>query len=210
MLFNKRRTISKWIHLIGTTPKTRHPTPPPETSTLPHSKRAALLDQYNQEQAIRYLPVFVFLIIILFIGTNGNSLVLFVYCKMFRKTSSNYFIVAMAIFDLLACVLGLPTELYDLRYSLTFYSGAICKIFRYTETVVYGSAIIYVQLPLTDSSKYAKTFDANSTLPDKDLRRGRTSRCDNINTSAHFGRVQEYECPGIVRISNLDRSDKNH
>ncbi|XP_052258586.1 neuromedin-U receptor 1-like [Dreissena polymorpha] len=130
---------------------------PPETSTLSPSEEAALLEQYNQEQAIRYLPVFVFLIIILVIGTIGNSLVLFVYCKMFRKTSSNYFIVAMAIFDLLACVIGLPTELYDLRYSLTFYSGAICKIFRYTEAVVVnGSAIILVEIAFDRYFKICK------------------------------------------------------
>ena len=98
-------------------------------------------------QALRYFPVFVFLVIIMCVGVIGNALVLFVYCKRFRKTSSNYFIVAMAIFDLLACLIGLPTEIYDLRNSFTFYNSTVCKIFRYSESVVvYGSAIILTEI----------------------------------------------------------------
>ncbi|XP_045164297.2 orexin receptor type 2-like isoform X2 [Mercenaria mercenaria] len=105
------------------------------------------LDHYNEIQALRYFPVFVFLVIIMIVGTVGNALVLYVYRKRFRKTSSNYFIVSMAVFDLLACLIGLPTELYDLRFSYTFYNSALCKIFRYSNTVVtYGSAIILVQI----------------------------------------------------------------
>lgn len=116
-------------------------------TTMSSEQLEDTLDQYNVTQALRYFPVFVFLIIVMIVGTIGNLLVLLVYCKRFRKTSSNYFIVAMAVFDLLACVIGLPTELYDLRYSYTFYNSAVCKIFRYTESVVvYGSAIILIEI----------------------------------------------------------------
>lgn len=117
------------------------------TSTISARDLEDTLDRYNEIQALRYFPVFVFLIIIMIVGTVGNVLVLFVYCKRFRKTSSNYFIVSMAVFDLLACLIGLPTEIYDLRFSYTFYNSTVCKIFRYSNTVVvYGSAIILVQI----------------------------------------------------------------
>ncbi|ESO83654.1 hypothetical protein LOTGIDRAFT_169131 [Lottia gigantea] len=53
----------------------------------------------------------------------------------------------MAIFDLVACVVGMPTEIYDLRYPYTFYSSTGCKIFRFTETfTIYGSAIVLVEI----------------------------------------------------------------
>lgn len=118
-----------------------------------HSK----LSHYNRLQALRYFPVFVFLMIILIVGTVGNSLVLFVYRNRFRKTSSNYFIVTMAIFDLLACVIGLPIELYDLLHSFSFENSAVCKIFRYTEAVVvYGSAIILVEIAFDRYFKICK------------------------------------------------------
>lgn len=117
------------------------------TSTISSHDLEEALNNYDEIQALRYFPVFVFLLIIMVIGTGGNALVLFVYCKRFRKTSSNYFIVSMAVFDLLACLIGLPTELYDLRFSYTFYNSAVCKIFRYTNTVVvYGSAIILIEI----------------------------------------------------------------
>jgi len=127
------------------------------TTTLSHEDADALLGHYNRVQALRYLPVFAFLVIVMVVGTIGNGLVLFVYCKRFRKTSSNYFIVSMAVFDLLACVIGLPTEIYDLRFSYTFYSTAVCKIFRYTEAVVvYGSAIILVEIAFDRYFKICK------------------------------------------------------
>ena len=107
----------------------------------------AKLQAFNDIQALRYFPVFVFVIIMMVLGIVGNVLVIYVYRKCFRKTSSNYFIVSMAIFDLLACVIGMPTELYDLRNSYTFYSSVACKIFRYTSSVsVYGSVIILIEI----------------------------------------------------------------
>lgn len=121
--------------------------PPPTSTKSPDSE--LILETYNNVLALRYFPVFVFIVIIMVVGTIGNTLVLFVYCKRFRNTSSNYFIVSMAVFDLLACVIGLPTELYDLRNSYTFYNSTVCKIFRYTESVVvYGSAIILVEIAI--------------------------------------------------------------
>ena len=105
------------------------------------------LQRFNDIQALRYFPVFVFVAITMVVGTVGNVLVLFVYGKRFRKTSSNYFIVSMAIFDLLACLISMPTELYDLRHSYTFYNSTVCKIFRYTGSVtVYGSVFILIEI----------------------------------------------------------------
>ena len=121
------------------------------TTPFPYSDAEVTekLQAFNDIQALRYFPVFVFVAIMMIVGTIGNILVLFVYCKRFRKTSSNYFIVAMAIFDLLACLIGMPTELYDLRHSYTFYSSTFCKIFRYTGSVtVYGSVFILIEIAI--------------------------------------------------------------
>lgn len=119
------------------------------TTKYPYSDEEVMqkLKVFNDMQALRYFPVFVFVIIMMVLGTVGNVLVIYVYRKRFRKTSSNYFIVSMAIFDLLACVIGMPTEIYDLRNSYTFYSSTGCKIFRYTGSVtVYGSVIILIEI----------------------------------------------------------------
>ncbi|KAK6176354.1 hypothetical protein SNE40_014654 [Patella caerulea] len=63
----------------------------------------------------------------------------------------------MAIFDLVACVVGMPTEIYDLRYPYTFYSSIGCKIFRFTETfTIYGSAIVLVEIAFDRYFKICK------------------------------------------------------
>ena len=81
------------------------------------------------------------------IGVIGNSLVVYVYRRRFKKTSSNYFILTMAVFDLFSCVIGMPTELYDLNNPLTFYSNTGCKLLRGSYTFgIFGSAIILVEI----------------------------------------------------------------
>lgn len=136
-----------YTDIVGTTAST----------TLGPEDMSAYLKHYNHVQALRYFPVFVFLTIIMIVGTLGNLLVIFVYCKRFRKTSSNYFIVAMAMFDLLACIIGLPTELYDLMHSYSFENSSMCKLFRYTEAVVvYGSAIILIEIAFDRYFKICK------------------------------------------------------
>ena len=105
------------------------------------------LNRINDEKAVHYIPVMIWIVMLMVVGVVGNSLVVYVYRRRFKKTSSNYFILTMALFDLIACVVGLPTEIYDLRYPYTFYSPAGCKIFRFTETfVIYGSTIVLVEI----------------------------------------------------------------
>ncbi|XP_041378109.1 orexin receptor type 2-like [Gigantopelta aegis] len=107
----------------------------------------AQLNKINDEKAVHYIPVMIWIVMLMLVGVVGNSLVIYVYRRRFKKTSSNYFILTMALFDLIACVVGLPTEIYDLRYPYTFYSPAGCKIFRFTETfVIYGSTIVLVEI----------------------------------------------------------------
>ena len=138
---------TNYSDIVGTTAST----------TLAPEDIYAHLKYYNHVQALRYFPVFVFLTIIMIVGTLGNLLVIFVYCKRFRKTSSNYFIVAMAMFDLLACLIGLPTELYDLMHSFSFENSTMCKLFRYSEAVVvYGSAIILIEIAFDRYFKICK------------------------------------------------------
>ncbi|XP_064610462.1 D(3) dopamine receptor-like [Liolophura sinensis] len=104
-----------------------------------------LLRQLNDDKARLYIPVVLYILILLVTGVIGNSLVLYVYLKRFKRTSSNYFILSMAMFDMVVCCIGMPTEIYDLRYPYMFYNNAACKILRYTESVpIIGSALILV------------------------------------------------------------------
>jgi hypothetical protein len=51
------------------------------------------------------------------IGAFGNVMVIYVYNWRFKRRSANFFISAMAIFDLLGCLISMPAGVYDLIHS---------------------------------------------------------------------------------------------
>ncbi|CAL1537615.1 unnamed protein product, partial [Lymnaea stagnalis] len=117
------------------------------TSPNTSEELRAILETVNYQRALHNIPAMLWVSALMVIGVIGNSLVVYVYRRRFKKTSSNYFILTMAIFDLIACVIGMPTELYDLNNPYTFYSLIGCKILRGCEVfTVYGSAIVLVEI----------------------------------------------------------------
>lgn len=101
----------------------------------------------NSEKAFLYIPVIIFVALIMIIGTFGNIMVIYVYNWGFKRRSANFFISAMAIFDLLGCLISMPAGVYDLINSYTFDDKIGCKIVKYTEAaIIYGSAIILIEI----------------------------------------------------------------
>ncbi|CAG5117687.1 unnamed protein product [Candidula unifasciata] len=122
---------------------------PQEPITTPNSSLdiEALLYKVNYERALYNIPAMIWVGLLMFVGVIGNSLVVYVYRRRFKKTSSNYFILSMAVFDLVACLLGMPTEIYDLNNPYTFYSSTTCKVLRGCAVfTVYGSATVLVEI----------------------------------------------------------------
>ncbi|XP_069101340.1 prolactin-releasing peptide receptor-like [Argopecten irradians] len=117
----------------------------------------SLLSNLNDEKAALYLPVIISVAVLMVIGTVGNILVIYVYNWRLKRRSANLFIGTMAIFDLMSCVIAMPVEILDLSNPYMFYSGPICKIFRFSESVtVYGSAIILVLIAFDRYFKICK------------------------------------------------------
>lgn len=107
----------------------------------PHSELVRL----NDEKAIFYLPVIVYMLVLMFVGTFGNILVCCVYLSKQTKSSSHYFILALAMLDLLTCLIGMPTEVADLRYPYMFYAPAACKLLRFIESIsIIGSSMVLI------------------------------------------------------------------
>ncbi|XP_076448290.1 D(2) dopamine receptor A-like [Babylonia areolata] len=116
-------------------------------TTMDEEEAWAELERLNGERAMYFLPAIVWLVLLMVVGVVGNALVIYVYRRRFKRTSSNYFILTMAIFDLVACLIGLPTEIYDLLKPFTFYSEFGCKLFRSTESfTIYGSVVVLVEI----------------------------------------------------------------
>lgn len=83
-------------------------------------------DQYASE----VLPVILILSLLMLTGVIGNSLVCYVYLVKFKKGTTRYFILALAVYDLVNCFICIPGEIADMRYNYTFGGNALCKIMR--------------------------------------------------------------------------------
>ena len=105
------------------------------------------LDFRSDEKAYLYLPVIIYLLVLILIGVIGNIIVIYIYALKYKRQPSNYFIITMAAFDLLAAAIVMPLDIYDLRFHYTFYNDVACKVFRYGYNfTTYGSAIVLVEI----------------------------------------------------------------
>jgi len=111
----------------------------------------------NNEKALVLLPVAVFIAVLLLLGIVGNSFVCYIYRCKFRRNTSNFFIVFLAIMDLCVCCVGMPFEISDLTLPYMFDAPAACKIFRFVETWATGaSGLVLVCVALDRYYKLCK------------------------------------------------------
>lgn len=93
-----------------------------------------LLRELNDITALRFLPVIIYMSLLMLVGIFGNLMVLNVYLRKRLKCSSDYFILNLAFLDLLTCLIGVPVEIADLRDPYMFYAPAACKLLRTVES----------------------------------------------------------------------------
>lgn len=93
-----------------------------------------LLRELNDRTALRFLPVIIYMSLLMLVGIFGNLMVLNVYHRKRLKCSSDYFILNLAFLDLLTCLIGVPVEIADLRDPYMFYAPAACKLLRTVES----------------------------------------------------------------------------
>lgn len=93
-----------------------------------------LLRELNDRNALRFLPVIIYMSLLMLVGIFGNLMVLIVYLRKRLKCSSDFFILNLAFLDLLTCLIGVPVEIVDLRDPYMFYAPAACKLLRTVES----------------------------------------------------------------------------
>lgn len=85
----------------------------------------------NQEKVILLTPVIVYVAMAIVVGLIGNVLVCYVYYYRLRRSPSRYFIMFLAILDLLSCCVGSGSELTDLFQPYVFTATWSCKLLRF-------------------------------------------------------------------------------
>ena len=98
-----------------------------ENTTVSSSK---LVQELNDEIADLMVPALVYIFILMVTGVIGNAMVFFYYGFKAKMTTNNFFIVALAVYDLIVCVICMPTEIADIELYYTFENDAACKVLR--------------------------------------------------------------------------------
>ena len=88
------------------------------------------LEALNDKNVILMIPVIVYIAVLTVLGSVGNILVCVYFgCKTSSSTNS-IFIVSLAVFDLMVCMLTMPMEIVGLRFFYNFASDFACKSAR--------------------------------------------------------------------------------
>lgn len=113
----------------------------------------------NERQYELNRPTLIIYIVSIILGLTGNSLVVYVFGFRFEKSTANFFVTSLAVFDILTCFL-LVFETLDLRFPM--YSGnypAICKTVRFFEVFCTScSSILLVCIAFDRYYKICKPF----------------------------------------------------
>ncbi|XP_046574572.1 uncharacterized protein LOC124282596 [Haliotis rubra] len=122
------------------------------------------LRHLDNEYTLKAWPVVLFLSILMLVGFTGNSLVCYVYLLKFKQSALRCYILALATFDLVICVLCIPTEIADVRYNYTFGLSKLCMILRFLETFsAFASATILLAVAVDRYRMICRLFHKQTT-----------------------------------------------
>lgn len=98
-------------------------------------------DTSAQGSSNRYIYVYFYIVSI--VGSIGNSIVALVYWHKKDKQTSTFFILVLALSDLVVCSLLVPMTIYMERMSFETSSELLCKAFYFlTTTAVPSSSLL--------------------------------------------------------------------
>ncbi|KAL8613877.1 hypothetical protein ACOMHN_032867 [Nucella lapillus] len=107
-----------------------HVPSPTVTTSFPINNTDDILQRLSDERAMQILPVLIIFGVIFVLGVLGNSLTIYIYFNKFKATWSRTAIVTLGILDLISCLVAIPGEVVDLRFSFNYESDVMCRISR--------------------------------------------------------------------------------
>lgn len=106
-----------------------------------------ILELLNDKAARNLIPIFVTCGLLMVVGIIGNSLVVQVYWCRMKSSAKRTFILALALLDLIVCIIVIPFELYDLRNQTMFTQSGLCKAMRFLEySAVLSAGFVLVSI----------------------------------------------------------------
>ncbi|KAH9492013.1 hypothetical protein Btru_029656 [Bulinus truncatus] len=140
------------------------------TSTATPFTNHTYLMELQDKSTVIMVPSMAYLATLCVIGLIGNSLVLFIYTRKFKKTPTRTFILAIAGLDLIINVVVIPAELYNMLHHWNMRSDLFCKTFMYVSAFTFiVSAMTLVAVAV---ARYTESFKPNKkqlTLRDAEI-----------------------------------------
>ena len=126
-----------------------------------------LLAELNDKKTVLVIPAILYVAILMVLGLVGNILVCVYYgCKTKTNTNS-FFIIVLAVFDLLSCTITMPIEIVDLRFFYMFTNAPACKIARFLNYfVTIGSAATLLTIAIDRHRRMCRPFKHQLQLKD--------------------------------------------
>ncbi|XP_067664478.1 D(1) dopamine receptor-like [Haliotis asinina] len=129
-----------------------------------HERHDVYLRRYDNEFALQVLAAILFLVVLMLTGLLGNTLVFYVYAFKFKHSTTRCYILALAVFDLISCVISIPVEITDMRFNYTFGQYGFCKIMRVFVTFSsMSSGAVLVAVAVDRYKKICRPFKGQTT-----------------------------------------------
>ncbi|OWF42059.1 G-protein coupled receptor 84 [Mizuhopecten yessoensis] len=119
------------------------------------------LFELNKHEAIRRLPVVLFIAVLALAGIIGNLHVLYVYTTCFKPSTYRVFVLLLSIIDMLCCCVSMPFEMVDEIFPFAYTEIISCKIFKCINTAVAVASAI--TLVLIASERYRRICRPHKT-----------------------------------------------
>ncbi|XP_063406310.1 cholecystokinin receptor type A-like [Mytilus trossulus] len=156
-VFGKTTMQKSTTDNIGSTIKSDNTTARQENSTnmilalnLDEENINRLLKIENTFEAEALTPITVYLILLMITGVVGNTIVLYIYKFRFKRSTSRIFILSLAAFDLITCILGMPYHILDMLYPYLFVWDTLCKVLSFALTFTILASIFILDLIAID------------------------------------------------------------
>ncbi|XP_046581578.1 orexin receptor type 2-like [Haliotis rubra] len=114
-----------------------------------HDDVKTALVHLEQEELLYKVPTFIYLSFLLLVGIPGNIVVCVIYLKLPPSTPRR-FIVALALFDLLNCLVGIPFEIADLITDYFLDIPTLCRLVRMSNTFSSSGSIFILLIISVD------------------------------------------------------------
>lgn len=120
---------------------------------------------WQQARILDLTPVIVLDALYMLFGVVGNSIVCYICVFRLQRTVINSFVLALAILELLGCILTIPVDITELLNSYAFDFPLLCKTEKYfRKVVIFSTGCILVAIAAERYKRIVKPHEIHMTL----------------------------------------------